>query len=125
MKKMLMALVATSVLLGGCATVIDGASQPVTFKSNPEGVEIYRVNGARLGVTPFTAQMARDGDHQFVAKKEGYKAQVVKLAFKKNNTTHANALSPMTFAVGDMVDTFSGAQFDLEPEVNFTMKPAK
>lgn len=125
MKKMLAMMMTAGALLGGCATVVDGTTQPVTFKSNPAGVTVYRANGEVLGVTPFTLKMARSGDTTFVAKKDGYTPQVVELGYQKNNTTHANAVSPQTFVIGDMVDTISGAQFELNSEVNFTMKPAK
>lgn len=125
MKKILAVMMASVALMSGCATVVDGTSQPVTFKSNPEGVKVYYVNGDLLGVTPFTAQLDRDGDTTFVAKKDGFASRTVEVGYKKNNTTHANALSPQTFVVGDMVDTLSGAQFELDPVINFTMTQAK
>jgi hypothetical protein len=37
----------------GCATMIDGSSQPLTFNSSPNGARIY-VNGVELGTTPLT-----------------------------------------------------------------------
>ncbi|QLI60491.1 PEGA domain-containing protein (plasmid) [Aeromonas media] len=117
------ALALMMALVGGCATVVDGTSQQVSFTSSPAGASVYKVNGDLLGITPFTAELERDGDKQYVARKEGYAPQVVKLAYRKNGTTHANAVSPFTFVVADAVDVISGAQLELAPQVDFTMAP--
>jgi len=121
MKRIALALM--MMFSGGCATIVDGTSQPVAFTSSPVGVSIYKVNGDLLGVTPFTVTLERDGDKHFVARKEGYAPQVVKLPYGKNSTTHANALSPTTFFVADAVDTISGAGLELATKVDFTMAP--
>ncbi|BCK65837.1 hypothetical protein KAM448_41140 [Aeromonas caviae] len=116
-------IVLLMMLSGGCATVVDGTRQPVNFTSTPAGVSVYKVNGDLLGVTPFTVELSRSGDKQFVARKEGYAPQVVKVAYRKNDTTHANAVSPMTYFVADTVDVISGAQLELAPQVDFAMAP--
>lgn len=121
MKRIAMALMMA--LVGGCATVVDGTAQQVNFTSSPAGVSVYKVNGDLLGVTPFTVQLERDGDKQYVARKEGYAPQVVKVPYSKNGTTHANAASPVTFFVADAVDVISGAQLELAPQVDFAMAP--
>lgn len=110
-------------LVSGCATVVDGTTQQVSFTSSPLGVSVYKVNGDLLGVTPFTATLDRDGDKQYVARKDGYAAQVVKVPYRKNDTTHANAVSPITFFIADAVDVVSGAQLELAPQVDFSMTP--
>lgn len=107
----------------GCATAVDGTTQQVSFESVPAGVEVYKVDGELLGVTPFTKEMWRGGDKHFLARKVGYQPQAISLGYKKNTTTHGNALSPLTYFVGDAVDTFSGAKIDLNPKVSFTMQP--
>ncbi|MFQ2011557.1 hypothetical protein ACK34P_19275 [Aeromonas veronii] len=109
----------------GCATAIDGTAQQVSFESVPAGVEVYKVDGELLGVTPFTKEMGRGGDKHFVARKAGYQAQAISIDYKANSTTHGNALSPVTFFIGDAVDTVSGAKIDLNPKVSFTMQPAQ
>ncbi|WP_273766969.1 PEGA domain-containing protein [Aeromonas hydrophila] len=121
MKHIAMALMV--VFMGGCATVVDGTTQQVSFTSSPAGVSVYKVNGDLLGVTPFTTKLDRDGDKQYVARKEGYMPQVVKVPYGKNSTTHANAASPVTFFVADAVDVISGAQLELAPHVDFAMAP--
>ncbi len=112
-------------MLGGCATVTDGTTQKVSFESVPAGVEVYKVDGELLGVTPFTKEMGRGGDKHFVAKKEGYQPQAISIGYKANTTTHGNALSPVTFFIGDAVDTVSGAKIDLNSKVTFTMQAAQ
>lgn len=117
------ALVLLAMLSGGCATVVDGTTQKVSFVSSPVGASVYKVNGDLLGVTPFTTELSRGGDKQFVARKDGYAPQVVKVPYGKNRTTHGNAASPVTFFIGDAVDTVSGAQLELAEQVSFTMTP--
>lgn len=109
----------------GCATAIDGTAQQVSFESVPAGVEVYKVDGELLGVTPFTKEMGRGGDKHFVARKEGYQPQAISIGYKANTTTHGNALSPVTFFIGDAVDTVSGAKIDLNSKVSFTMQAAQ
>lgn len=42
-----------ALLAVGCATIVDGSSQPVTFNSEPNRAKIF-INGAQMGVTPLT-----------------------------------------------------------------------
>lgn len=50
-----------TLFLSGCASIISGTSQDLTFNSNPEGAKIY-LDGKIVGITPFT----------FAAKKNKY-----------------------------------------------------
>lgn len=123
MQKVIVAILVTMQL--GCATAIDGTAQQVSFESVPVGVDVYKVDGELLGVTPFTKEMGRGGDKHFVARKAGYQPQAISIGYKANTTTHGNALSPVTFFIGDAVDTVSGAKIDLNSKVSFTMQPAQ
>lgn len=52
----------------GCATIIDGSSQPVNFNSSPNGARIY-VNGMEVGTTPLSMLMKRSKTTMILAKR--------------------------------------------------------
>jgi hypothetical protein len=54
-------------MVSGCATVMDGTSQNVTFNSYPNGVKLFH-NGVQIGVTPLTADLDRSDDTVILAK---------------------------------------------------------
>ena len=71
----LFALVTTGfacVFLTGCASIISGRQQEVTFTSNPDGA-VVTVSGRVIGKTPTTIQMdRRGGDQNATMEKDGY-----------------------------------------------------
>jgi hypothetical protein len=72
-----------AVTASGCATIVDGSSQPVTFNSEPNRAKIF-LNGTQVGVTPLTLQVQRSKTTVVVAKKEGYEEQQIPLQTKLN-----------------------------------------
>src|SRR3989338_382530 len=60
------------VALAGCASIISGRTQEVSFASNPEGVTVT-VNGRILGKTPLTINLQRKSEQSLVFSKDGYK----------------------------------------------------
>ncbi len=56
----------------GCATMIKGSGEDVTFSTDPPGADVY-VDGNLLGRTPMKARMSHD-PHTVEFRKEGYKA---------------------------------------------------
>jgi|TARA_B110000495_G_C23029315_1_gene612474 uncharacterized protein YceK len=73
MKKIIMSLSILSVLIlfTGCATVISGTSQTITFDSSPSGAAIF-LDGNRIGVTPFTTSLKKNKYSSFRIELEGY-----------------------------------------------------
>jgi hypothetical protein len=60
----------------GCATIVVGDKQSLTFDSEPAGAQII-INGTAMGVTPATITIKKS-DYQNAAvlfKKEGYTDQ--------------------------------------------------
>ena len=79
-----MALVGAMVVMlaQGCATILNDATQPVAFSSDPQGA-IVTVNGAAMGRTPCTLPIARKGwDKEILFTLDGYKP----LNFKLKNS---------------------------------------
>lgn len=75
----------------GCATILDGSNQPVTFNSSPNGAQIL-VNGMQMGVTPLTTQVKRSKTAMILVKKEGYQEQQLTLQTKVNTYFWGNIL---------------------------------
>lgn len=69
MKKL--ALVALSIILSGCASVISGTTQDLTFDSSPQGAKVY-LDGKIIGQTPFTFTAAKNKYNSLRVEKEGY-----------------------------------------------------
>jgi len=60
----------------GCAAMMNGSTQPVTFRSAPSGASVV-VNGNLVGSTPSTIKLKRRVDHHVIFEKEGYQEQEV------------------------------------------------
>lgn len=104
----------------GCAygTFINGSTQQVMFKSNPEGA-VIKVNGEEMGKTPFAAKLTRKHDAFVELKKPGCKNKEITL-----NST----ISPIVFAnifpffiaglaLGSLFDFSSGGAYKLDPDL--------
>lgn len=59
------------VFLAGCATVISGTTQILTFDSKPQGAKIY-LDGLLVGTTPFSMETTKNKYKSFRIEKEGY-----------------------------------------------------
>lgn len=114
MKKLLLGLVALSALwLTGCASLVDGNSQSVSFASNPEGATVY-LNGAAIGKTPVTINAKRQGSSQSLRfNKEGFKDVEIQLISTVNPWIFGNIITGGL--LGSTTDGLSGAAFKYEP----------
>lgn len=61
-----------ALILSGCATVLNGTTQSVTFDSLPQGAEIL-IDGALVGVTPLTMTLEKNAKDTVMVKKDGFK----------------------------------------------------
>jgi len=105
----------------GCATILDGSSQPVNFNSSPNGARIY-VNGMEVGTTPLNMLMKRSKTTMILAKRNGYEDQQLVLQTKTNNAFWGNILSGGF--LGSTTDYASGAMIEYSPNMYFiTLNP--
>jgi hypothetical protein len=74
----LLLLCAICVFSTGCATMANGSRQSVTVNSTPNRAQVF-VNGAEVGVTPWTGQVARAKSTTLEIKKEGHEPQTILL----------------------------------------------
>src|SRR5690348_13760744 len=110
---------------GGCATMIDGTTQELSFQSNPENVTVTYLHRVRdsntedgwkddtriLGVTPLTLQMDREAGHSSVVfSKEGYKPVTMKLVSQTNANMWGNIL--LGGLPGTITDSLTGAIYE-------------
>jgi len=58
--------------IAGCATIMSGRSQEVSFHSNPEGSTVV-VGGKIIGKTPLTTTLKKSARQSLEFRKEGYK----------------------------------------------------
>lgn len=72
MKKLALILVALTVLITGCATVVNSKTQLVSFQSTPAGATVL-IDGRPMGQTPLSVQLERKTGQALIIRKEGYK----------------------------------------------------
>lgn len=102
-------------LLSGCATVIKGADQTITFTSEPAGAEVL-VDGISMGVTPLTVRLKKNKHSSFLIKKSGYKSftRPLEKAFDAITLIGITSYStPMT------TDFVNGAAYEYAPNTYY------
>lgn len=123
MNKILIAglMAATSLGLGGCATVLNGTSQPVEFDSNPTGATI--VTGTNLScTTPCGYSLKRGDDTMVTFTKDGYQPVSVFIQSRTGGGVVGNVLAGGI--IGGVVDASNGASNHLYPDpVRVSMVP--
>jgi uncharacterized protein YceK len=93
-------------LLSGCASIVSGTKQEVSFQSTPDSATVT-VNGRVLGKTPFTNQLDKKADQTVVFTKDGYKPVVMQLTTSLDPWFWGNIV--LGGLIGSTVDGISGA----------------
>ena len=112
-------------VISGCASIVDGRRQALTFNSIPEGAHVV-VNGITSGMTPANVVLERSvfSDTVVVIKKEGYQDMEIKLAKSTNWWFLGNILTGGL--IGTTTDTVSGAIVQYQPDqYQVTLTPLK
>lgn len=115
MRKLLsvIALGVTSSGLAGCATVMNGTSQPVEFQSDPAGAQAALVTGLKCD-TPCKYSLKRGKDNAVTFSKEGYKSETVYIQSRMGGSAFGNILAGGI--IGGVVDGSNGASNHLYPD---------
>lgn len=109
----------------GCASIIEGKTQAVTFNSEPSGAQVI-INGMPMGVTPATITLKKsEYDNANVTfKKEGHQDQQANLHTKVTAWFWGNIISGGL--LGSATDAISGAMWEYSPDKHFvTLPPLK
>lgn len=124
MKRTLLAAMA-ALAMSGCATIFEGGTQPVTFKSVPESASISITNRAgekiHAGTTPATVVLKRGAGY---FKSESYTVAITQSGYKPLELTVTGSVNGWYFAnilfggvVGMLiVDPATGAMYNLKPD---------
>ncbi len=108
-------------VLSGCASIIDGQTQTVTFNSSPSGARVY-VNGMDMGSTPLTALVKRSKATMVSAQKPGYEAQQLVLQTKVNMWFWGNIILGGLY--GSTTDYSTDAMVEYSPNMyHITLNP--
>ncbi|PLA75022.1 PEGA domain-containing protein [Hydrogenovibrio sp. SC-1] len=115
MKKALSAVVVVFgfLFLSGCATIISGTGQSVTFDSSPQGAEVY-IDGAQVGSTPMTLKIEKSKKDTVMIKKEGYKTLSRDLTKSFDSVALLNVFWDLS-----TTDFITGAAMEYEPNSYF------
>jgi hypothetical protein len=109
----------------GCATILVGEQQSLTFDSEPAGAQIV-INGVPMGVTPATITVRKRNyeNATVLFKKEGYTDQQATLHTKTTGWFWGNIL--IGGLLGSSIDSMTGSMLEYDPDkFHVTMLPEK
>lgn len=107
--------------MAGCATIINGKTQQVSFNSEPQGAEVI-VDGTSVGVTPVTASIQRGGQKMVSVKKDGYQTAEATLTSSTSGAFWGNII--IGGLPGSTTDGATGSMYEFTPgEVMVTLSP--
>ena len=108
----------------GCATIINGTTQPIAITSTPNGAKVMVDGSDSSYTTPANVDLARGRDHLLTFTKPGYQEQSFTIRHSMSGVVAGNILAGGLIGWG--VDAADGAQDKLTPEtVQITLDPVK
>lgn len=114
MKKLVSGMCILALVLSctGCATMLSGKTQEVSFNSKPQGAEV--MVGSQTCVTPCKMQIPKDKVYrEIVVTKNGYQKDKMNVVASVDPWVYGNILN---FGVGAIVDFISGSYAKYDPE---------
>ena len=106
-------LIAAAASISGCATIVSGTDQNLTFDSEPDGATVS-VAGKVVGKTPMSVQLKKKTQQSLTFEKEGYKKHTTQLATKMDGWFWGNIL--LGGFLGSTTDGVSGAANEYAPD---------
>lgn len=99
-------------ILGGCASIIDGSHQEVSFNSNPDGATV-NIDGRIIGKTPTTVSLKKKAGQSLIFSKDGYKPLTMQLETRMDSWFWGNIV--LGGFIGSTTDGISGAINEYSP----------
>lgn len=104
--------VALVLSLTGCASIMSGRFQELTFQSNPDGATVT-VSGRVIGKTPLTTSLKKDANQSLVFEKDGYKPLSMQLSTRLDGWFWGNIV--LGGLIGSTTDGLTGAVNEYSP----------
>jgi len=104
------------VIIGGCASVITGTDQTMTFNSEPDEATVT-VAGKVVGKTPVSVKIDKGKQQTLTFEKEGYKTHTEQLSTTVNGWFWGNIIC--CGLLGSTTDGASGAMHEFSPDQYF------
>lgn len=105
----------------GCATIIDGKHQELTFQSTPDGATVT-VTGRVIGKTPITTSLNKESNQTVEFKKDGYQPITMRLTTHLDSWFWGNIV--LGGFIGSTTDGISGAVHEYSPSQYYvTLQP--
>jgi hypothetical protein len=110
-------------LVSGCASVVSGTSQQMTFQSSPEGATVT-ISGRLIGKTPITTTLKKEKNQAVVFSLDGYKPITMQLTTHLDNWFWGNIV--IGGVIGSTTDGVTGAVYEYSPTQYYvTLTPDK
>ena len=110
-------LTLASTFLFGCAGVIHGTKQAVSFDSTPTGAEVF-IDGNSMGFTPLAVKLKKNKYDSIMIKKAGYKTVTRELEKELDSIAFLNIIWDSS-----TTDLITGAAYEYEPnKYNFNLE---
>jgi hypothetical protein len=116
----LLGVIACGTMLTGCASIVTGTSQDVSFQTQPEGATVI-ISGKTIGKTPLTTNLKKESKQTVSFEKEGYKTQTMQLSTRLNSWFWGNIV--IGGVIGSTTDGLSGAVHEYTPDQYFITLP--
>jgi hypothetical protein len=111
------------IIMTACSTVLNTTTQDVEIKTNPANAKIT-IDGKKFGTSPQIINIDRGSNHTIKLELEGHEAYETQITRKISFWFWANALNG--FIPGMLTDMFTGAMYNLLPEIiEVDLTPAK
>ena len=104
-----------STVLSGCATIISGPDQTISFNSEPEEADVY-LSGRKIGTTPLKVSIPKGGNQNVSFRKEGYKTYNTPLTTTFDGWFIGNLITGL---FGSTTDAATGAINEFSPDQYF------
>jgi hypothetical protein len=104
-------------LAAGCATIVSGTSQTITFQSNPQGAQVL-IDGLPVGITPLSIKVKKNDNTTVQLKLDGYETQIFKMQTEFDPMFFGNIL--IGGFLGSTTDAVSGATVEYSPDAYYT-----
>jgi hypothetical protein len=110
-----LSIVFTTAALSGCATIMSGSEQTISFNSEPEEADVY-LSGRKIGTTPLRASIPKGGNKNVSFRKDGYKTYNTALTTTFDGWFIGNLITGL---FGSTTDAATGSINEFSPDQYF------